>query len=198
MNRDSLLQQLNKYGVKGKSGWFGPPRGTHAAGGVAGLGAGLAEVEREIGQDKEREWGVILDSQGNVQEKRAGGEAAVYWFVSDREKLNDKIYTHNHPKTGGSLNSADLKMAVQNNLREMRAVGIGADGKLRAYSLKRPGDKWRFRNGSRAESFADLRFDRANQGKSPEDVNRNGWDRAMRIIAQDIGADYSVSVVTGG
>lgn len=30
----SVLAQLNKYGVKGKSGWFGPPRGTHVGAGM--------------------------------------------------------------------------------------------------------------------------------------------------------------------
>jgi len=62
-------------------------------------------------------------------------------YITIDEKLKpslaDTIFTHNHPGSNG-LSLADGDVAVNLNIREIRA--IGADG--RVHSLRREGDRW--------------------------------------------------------
>lgn len=112
----------------------------------------VAAVKREeaISMPRNTERMSVLDEKGNVLGTNTGKEGEV--GPPRGVNLRDTIVTHNHPsavmrreygdtlasRVGSSLSSADVVFAVNNNVKEVRAVTKG--GYL--YSLKRPANGW--------------------------------------------------------
>lgn len=112
----------------------------------------VAAVKREeaINMPRNTERMSVLDENGNVLGTNTGKEGEV--APPRGVNLKDTIVTHNHPsadirrrygdtlasRVGASFSTADVVFAVNNNVKEVRAVTKGGY----IYSLKRPANGW--------------------------------------------------------
>jgi hypothetical protein len=99
------------------------------------LEAALLDKENEI-KDRKTEKAYILDALGNTIFSKVGNKNSVGFTSAEASLFKDNILTHNHPGSPSSFSDADIRAALRNNLKEVRAV----DGVYR-YSMK-PGKKW--------------------------------------------------------
>ncbi len=83
--------------------------------------------------------GQFFDANGNpLSDVIVGSEGKITGLDEYFGKVDDGIFTHNHPK-GGMLSEADLRFARDANLGEIRATG--PDGTT--FSAERPPDGWK-------------------------------------------------------
>ena len=108
----------------------------------------VADIEKSIRINKSFETGVLFDINGNVLIDKRGKARSVAFSSDEIKKMKDGILTHNHPggwnakpnnilHIGSSFSIDDLKMAINADLLEIRAVGP-----LYTYSMKRPDKGW--------------------------------------------------------
>lgn len=105
-------------------------------------------TENEIRMNKKFETGVVFDSKGNILVDKRGASYSVSFEKDELLKMKDGIMTHNHPRgwgypekslarIGNSFSPADIYLAVNWDLAEMRAVTP-----LYTFSMKRPKGGW--------------------------------------------------------
>lgn len=105
----------------------------------------IAVAEATISRNK-YETAIAYDSKGNLLLNKKGGSRSVRFTNSDIAKLKDSVFTHNHPNAlgekglraiGNSFSHQDLTLAVNANVKEMRAVTP-----TYVFSVKRPKNGW--------------------------------------------------------
>lgn len=90
-------------------------------------------------RDRPVEHGQFFDKNGNpISDVIVGSEGKITGLDKYFGKVDDGIFTHNHPK-GGLFSEADLQFAKDANLGEIRATS--PDGTT--FSAKRPVDGWK-------------------------------------------------------
>ena len=107
----------------------------------------IHEAENKI-KDLPIEYGVVLDSQGNIVYSKQGEQTSVHFEPEESMKMKGMILTHNHPNVYGfpesdirskgcgfSIN--DLEFASHWQLKEIRAVSNGY-----RHSLQPPPTGW--------------------------------------------------------
>lgn len=73
-----------------------------------------------------------------VTQRRRGD---VYFSPEHQLRLRDAVVTHNHP-SAQSFSYADVALAVEHDVAEIRAVGVGRNGRRYTYRLQRPANGW--------------------------------------------------------
>lgn len=105
------------------------------------------EAENKI-KDLPIEYGVVLDSQGNVVSIKKGKQTSVPYTPEEAVKMKGMIFTHNHPNVGNfpasdirskgcGFSKNDLEFASYWQLKEVRAVSNGY-----RHSMKPPPTGW--------------------------------------------------------
>lgn len=99
--------------------------------------------EHEIPRlDYKHEEARLISSDGRVLFDKGGNKNSVMFGGSQVRAMKDNVLTHNHPK-GTSLSPDDLYLAIESDLRQIRAVGRSqVDRTPYAYSFTRPKDGW--------------------------------------------------------
>ena len=105
----------------------------------------IAVAEESIRHNR-YETAVAYDSKGNLLLNKKGGSRSVSFTKDEIAKLEDSVFTHNHPSAlwqtgiraiGTSFSHQDLTFAVNANLKEIRAVTP-----TYTFSIKRPKNGW--------------------------------------------------------
>lgn len=113
----------------------------------SGVDAVLAQIENEI-VTQSYETAFVLDANGNVIIKKSGSKDTVSFTDDEVSKMFDMILTHNHPggwdypksdarRNGNSLSPADIMLAANAGLKEIRAISPGY-----LHSMKSAEGKW--------------------------------------------------------
>ena len=108
----------------------------------------VTEYETEIRNNSKFESSKWWDQNGNEIGSKTGGESSIAFTDSELKTFKDAIFTHNHPSgakfkkgqmemIGRSLSSADVLLAMNSNLSEMRAVTPYYN-----FIIKRPAAGW--------------------------------------------------------
>ncbi|MCC8153793.1 MAG: hypothetical protein LIP01_05985 [Tannerellaceae bacterium] len=108
----------------------------------------VEKLENQIRMNKDFETAIVFDQEGNVILNKKGGSNFVAFTQSELELCENSIFTHNHPsgwkakenalgRIGSSFSPQDIKLAIYNNLAEMRAVTPHY-----TFVMKRPDTGW--------------------------------------------------------
>ena len=108
----------------------------------------ISDIEANIRENKTFETAVVVDLKGNAVVDKRGGHTQVGFTIAEVAKMKDCILTHNHPRgweytekelgrIGNSFSIADIKLAINGDVMEMRAVTP-----VYTFSMKRPGNGW--------------------------------------------------------
>lgn len=100
----------------------------------------LAAIESSIATKTDHEVAHILDSGGYTRFDQHGEKSRVRFTADQVRAMGGAILTHNHP-SGNSLSLADVALASDANLQEIRAIGT-VNGEQRLYVMQRPGGGW--------------------------------------------------------
>ena len=110
---------------------------------MTGIGLGdavfnkvLLESEEFLRKQKDIEWGIILDKDGNTLLKKKGTEKSIVFTEAEVFKMKDNVFTHNHPSQQ-SFSMADIDLLAEYGLSEARAITSGFSYSAR---LKLPND----------------------------------------------------------
>lgn len=206
------LGQQGKLRAKNKEGERVGPREPKAGGGgdSGAVHEEKATPEQQIrnAEDKIRkqhyESAFVVDEEGNVLLEKDGGKSTVTFSDDDIAKIKGKniILTHNHPggwdyppndprRNGSSFSPEDINMAVEADVREMRAVTP-----TRRYYMKRPPGGWSAAKIRQAHSKANgavrSEFQKAiNAGHMTiAEAESQHHHRVWSQVAKTIGADY--------
>lgn len=90
--------------------------------GISKLESDIQGYEKGIAKQK-TETAYVFDRNGNVLLEKNGGKAQVQFTSDELKRFKNSIVTHNHPGIGGSFSEADIKLACNNGILEMRAAG---------------------------------------------------------------------------
>lgn len=121
-------------------------RGSRApvARGIDGLPNAVRAAEAEIATNNAFETAIIFDDAGNeVWRQQGDGRSVDVSEAINRGLLSDRIFTHNHPNANGlpddtnTFSSSDWRIAIQQNVRVMRAVTATHE-----FTLTRPAGGW--------------------------------------------------------
>jgi SPP1 gp7 family putative phage head morphogenesis protein len=107
----------------------------------------LRTIEDDI-RGQSYESAAVVDADGNVIFRKDGRTNSVSFTPEEFVLMNDKTITHNHPagwtfsstdprRAGNSFSPSDVKLAIEQNLAEIRAVTPEY-----LYTLKRPQGGW--------------------------------------------------------
>lgn len=94
------------------------------------------------------ETGIAIDEYGNVVIRRKGSKSRVAFEADELDRLNNTIFTHNHPGgldyrpnefgyVGHSFSEADVYLSAARNVKEMRAVTPAY-----TFTMQRPPQGW--------------------------------------------------------
>lgn len=86
------------------------------------LESDIQSYEKGIAKQK-TETAYVFDKNGKVILEKNGGKAQVQFTPEELKRFKNSIVTHNHPGIGGSFSEADIKLACNNGILEMRAAG---------------------------------------------------------------------------
>lgn len=122
------------------------------------LTAKVVKTENDLRKNKESEQAVVFNEDGDVLIDKRGEATSVGFTSEEVKKMKDAILTHNHPRgwgyeekswgrIGNSFSKADLMLAINNDLAEIRAVTPNY-----TFSMKRPEKGW----GVEAEKFDEV------------------------------------------
>jgi hypothetical protein len=111
----------------------------------------IIAVEEKIRKNKSFETAVLFDENGIELIRKKGGKRSVRFSTDELNQFADKILTHNHPggwqydkgsimHVGNSFSPADVFLAVNHNLAEVRAVTP-----MYTFILRRPKAGWGIR-----------------------------------------------------
>ena len=112
------------------------------------LTAKVIETENDLRKNKGFEKAVVFNADGDVLIDKRGGSTSVGFTSEEVKEMKDAILTHNHPRgwgydekswgrIGNSFSKADLMLAINNDLAEIRAVTPNY-----TFSMKRPEKGW--------------------------------------------------------
>lgn len=91
------------------------------------------------------ERGLAFDENGKVIFHREGTRGSIRFEPKQLAAISGRVFTHNHPDTGGSFSPADVSLAMGVNLREIRAVshnsGEAGSGRY-VHRMIRPNGGW--------------------------------------------------------
>jgi SPP1 gp7 family putative phage head morphogenesis protein len=90
--------------------------------GISKLESDIQGYEKGIAKQK-TETAYVFDKNGKVLLEKNGGKAQVQFTSDELKRFKNSIVTHNHPGLGGSFSEADIKLACNNGILEMRAAG---------------------------------------------------------------------------
>lgn len=137
----------------------GPGRPTKSPGDVLRDGMSVAEAEDAIrGQPVEHAG--VFDSSGTLLHSAKGSKGSVKLseqMVKTMRSRGDVVFTHNHPGRGSPLSPADVRVAVEHNMQEMRAVAPDGGG----WRVKRPKEGWQKTNPAKLQKALDKAIERA-------------------------------------
>lgn len=108
----------------------------------------VADAEKEIRMNKSYETGIVINKEGKILVDKRGEAFQVKFSDSDCALMKNAIVTHNHPRgwgagdkdldrIGNSFSKEDFKLAVYNDVAELRAVTPNY-----TFALKRPEKGW--------------------------------------------------------
>lgn len=100
-----------------------------------------AEEERIAGLPHEEASAYTLDGTPTFERVTQRRRGDVYFTPRQQRRLKNAVVTHNHP-SARSFSYADVALALEHDLAEIRAVGMGPDGRRYTYQLRRPADGW--------------------------------------------------------
>ena len=170
----------------------------------------LSMQEEAIRQKKDEEL-VVIDDQGHVVGHDFGNGSSVSVSAQTKRNTKDNIVTHNHPAAigkkgvrsiGNAMSTADIRQAVGDDAREIRAVTPRY-----TFSMKRPANGW----GMTREQAATLmqRAEASIKRKNREWLNsmdqwddvraeRAGathWDEVNKLFVKLAKKEYGVDIV---
>lgn len=152
------------------------------------------------------EGAIAFNSKGELLLNKKGGSRSVSFTQNEIRLLKDSIFTHNHPSSlgqkgimaiGSSFSHQDLTMAVNANVKEIRAVTP-----TYTFSMRRPKNGW----GTSTKSVKSA-YDKASKAVRKEmdgylkkmgytqtaynRANVSYWHQVNKRVAEKFGWDYS-------
>ena len=112
------------------------------------LTAKVVETENDLRKNKDFEKAVVFNADGDILIDKRGESTSVGFTSEEVKEMKDAVLTHNHPRgwghdekswgrIGNSFSKADLMLAINHDLAEIRAVTPNY-----TFSMRRPEKGW--------------------------------------------------------
>lgn len=173
------------------------------------LSKNVLAAERKIRTNKIESAHIFNPKTGEKLQSIFGGKKSSVNISSGKTNCKNAVVTHNHPgglgKTGigaigNSFSSADLVMAIEYDMAEIRAVTP-----TYTFSMKRPSDGWKVsvadfklaykqvndRVHREFQSYIDAAEDSADRSRRIERCNASHYHEVAKRVAKLYGWDYS-------
>jgi len=157
----------------------------------------IGEYETDILNETGNNWEACYAINDEVFHKR-GEQSQIDFRVSEVEKLKKmRVFTHNHPSSG-SFSPQDLRLTIDTNLKEMRAIAPHSRYGNVTYYIRRTGKDW----GTSPQAFfavyqhedqiqRDMFWPKVSSGElSKEKANLIHHDEVWKRVAKLLGWKY--------